>query len=509
MKNSASTAPQRAAPSASSHSSTQRLSLAAQALAAGLLLGGHLASSHAAVILDQALASGLGDFTLSGSTATGTYGARLRGGSTPGKLNSRVISTASLPNNVKLTVTRETSGLDTGEAVTLTAVVNGQTRTLESVRTASGAASFALGNDVTSVSLQYALTASSTLETASISRVLLEGDAGTTCPGTDPSCNPPTTAATIVPDASWTCGFPNGIPDTSNGTLIFSTLLAAGTPINIPSTPYGPRRVTPTSGGTITAGSLRGSVLGNALDFELRLPSGAVELESRYVLRASDNALIYMRNCGVADGTDVRFVADFEAPSSSTHQSLNSGTYIGTRKVTAQGIQLSVYNVSATPKPGAPIVRTPADAQLKQQPWNCTGAPAGTSEGAAATTARVNIGSSQSVGTSKYGRRNIIPITGGTVTGTRLAGNVNPGGADFQLTPTGGSIQIEARYSVKASNGENIVVRNCGNFANSDYTNVYFEAATNGAYNALNTGTFIGTITPGLGRVTINVFDKR
>jgi hypothetical protein len=461
-------------------------------------------AAHAATVFDQPFSGGLGDFTVSGSTSNGSSGVVLRGGSTPGRLNSRVISTVNF-SNLKLTVARATSGLDTGERLTLTAVVNGQTRTLEALQSASGSASFNLGNGVTSVSLQFALNASSLLETGTISRVTLEGDAA--CTGGD--CTPtPTAGATIVPDASWACGFPNGIPDPSGGTLVFNTTLSAGTPINIANTPYGPRRVTPTSGGTLSGGSLSGSVLGNALDFELRLPSGAIEYESRYVLRTTSGSLVYMRNCGVADGSDVRFVADFEAPGSSSVQWLNTGTYIGTRKLTAQGIQLAVYSVSPVPKPGAPVVRVPADPQFKQQAFNCTGAPAGTGQGTQVMTANVSIGSSQSVGASKYGRRNIIPITGGSFSGN-WSGSVNAGGGDYQLTPVGSSLQIEARYTLRASNGEYIVVRNCGDFAQSDLTQVFFEASSTGAYNALNTGSWVGTITPGLGRVTIRVFERR
>jgi hypothetical protein len=319
-------------------------------------------------------------------------------------------------------------------------------------------------------------------------------------------------ATTLMPDASWACGMPGGIPDPSTGTLVFSTTLAAGTPLNVGTTPYGTRRVTPTKGGKMSGGSLSGSVVSGAIDFDLLLPSGAVEHESRYALRVSTSTLVYMHNCGVADGasdgSDVRFVADFEAPSSSTYQWLNSGTYVGRRQVTPEGIKLSVYSVSATPNPSHAVVQVPADSGLRQQAWRCTGAPATATQGAQVTQAKVSIGSSLSVGTSKYGKRNIIPITGGKVTGTRLSGTVNAGGADYQLT-VNSKLQIEARYTMQAANGETVVVRNCGDFANSDLTQVMFEAKTGGANAWLNDAHFVGTITPGLGSVTIKVFDPQ
>lgn len=301
---------------------------------------------------------------------------------------------------------------------------------------------------------------------------------------------------------------PGGLPDPSGGTLVFSTTLTAGTPLQVGTTPYGTRKIIPTSGGTLSGGTLSGTIASGAIDFDLFLPSGAVEHESRYTIK-SGTSTIYMRNCGVADGQNVRFVAEFEAATSGSYSSLNSGTYVGTRKVTSGGIVLSVYKLSqATPNPNHTIVKTPADASLKQQAWNCTGPGASAAQGNSVTTAKVNIGSSLSVGTSKYGRRTIIPITGGTVSGTSLSGSVNAGGADYQLSADAG-YQIEARYTIKAANGEIIVVRNCGDFGTSDLTNILFEAKTDGAYNWLNTGSFVGTLTTGIGRVTIGVYERQ
>lgn len=459
-----------------------------------------------AVIVEQPFADGLGSFAVSGSAATGTYGVRLRGGASPGRLTSPAIDIGGY-SQVKLTVDRTSSGLDAGETTSIIAVVDGQSRTLEATRSASGAVSFDLGTGARSVSLQLAINASSALETYTIARIALEGERTGGCPGS-PNCEPPSTARTLVPDSTWTCGMPAGIPDPSNGTLVFTTVLAADAPQNVGTTPYGQRRVTSTRGGTLSGGTLNGSILSGALDFDLTLPSGAVEHEARYAIRTSSGTLIYLRNCGVADGNDVRFVADFEAPSSSSFQWLNSGTYVGRRQVTASGIKLSVYAVSATPNPSHPVVRIAADPSVRQQAYTCANAPASAAQGAQVMQARVNIGSSLSVGESKRGRRNIIPITGGSYSGSLGSGTVNAGGADYQLNTSAG-LQIEARYTVKASNGETIVVRNCGDFGTADLTAVILEARTDGAHAGLNNRSFVGTITPGLGRVTITVYEKK
>ncbi len=52
-------------------------------------------------------------------------------------------------------------------------------------------------------------------------------------------------------------------------------------------------------------------------------------------------------------------------------------------------------------------------------------------------------------------------------------------------------------------------MRNCGDFGVSDLTTVLFEARADGPYAALNAKPYAGTITPGLGTVTIRVYERR
>jgi hypothetical protein len=170
----------------------------------GVALLGATLAAQAAVLLEQQFANGLGSFSATGSVSLVTGGARLRGGSSPGRLASPNVATSG-HNGLVLTVSRATSGLDLGESAVLTAVVNGSARTLESTRSASGATTFDLGDGVDSVSLQFAVNASSALETYTVTSVKLEGTpAGGGC---EPNCNPSaattpafTEPATSTPD---------------------------------------------------------------------------------------------------------------------------------------------------------------------------------------------------------------------------------------------------------------------------------------------------------------------
>lgn len=59
-------------------------------------------------------------------------------------------------------------------------------------------------------------------------------------------------------------------------------------------------------------------------------------------------------------------------------------------------------------------------------------------------------------------RKRFIAITGGTVSGPALSGEVLPGGGDWQAILPGGLTSIEARYFLKAADGTVIEVTNPG-----------------------------------------------
>ena len=62
-------------------------------------------------------------------------------------------------------------------------------------------------------------------------------------------------------------------------------------------------------------------------------------------------------------------------------------------------------------------------------------------------------------GLNSHGKRRIIPITGGTVTG-HVNGKILPGGADFQIVVSETTADLDARYMVELDSGEHIFVQN-------------------------------------------------
>ena len=69
---------------------------------------------------------------------------------------------------------------------------------------------------------------------------------------------------------------------------------------------------------------------------------------------------------------------------------------------------------------------------------------------------------SQELGDSPLGRRRIIPITGGSFRGEKLAGRVLPGGADWQVIRGDGVAELDARYTLETDDRALIYVRNFG-----------------------------------------------
>ena len=67
-------------------------------------------------------------------------------------------------------------------------------------------------------------------------------------------------------------------------------------------------------------------------------------------------------------------------------------------------------------------------------------------------------------GLNSRGRRRIIPITGGTLSGPHFSGRVLPGGADFQLVVSETSADLDARYIVALDSpgleGQHLYIQN-------------------------------------------------
>ncbi|MFJ8149109.1 hypothetical protein ACIQ6R_29280 [Streptomyces sp. NPDC096048] len=144
-------------------------------------------ASAATPVYGEDFSGGLGTFTASGSVSTGTYGARLSGS----LLSDPSITSAAINlggySDVRVSYTRAASGLDLGESFSVAYSVDGGSfTTLESARTATGAASFSLPDSVENhtLRLRFSLDASSVLETLTVDDVLVEagGDGGPTDP---------------------------------------------------------------------------------------------------------------------------------------------------------------------------------------------------------------------------------------------------------------------------------------------------------------------------------------
>ena len=309
---------------------------------------------------------------------------------------------------------------------------------------------------------------------------------------------------TIVPDPSWTCGKPSGIVAPTRGKLLLNAKLELGDAHDVGATPLGHRRVLDVKGGSFSGERLKATVLTGGLELELKLSSGATELEQLHVLRAEDGTLLHLRSCGVAPAGDavVRIVPQFEVSQTSSLAWLGEADLVGTRTVDAVSgaVELAIYDVAEVPVT-EPTLTLKDPSGEPQQTWDCVTAQG--SQGASVFTETVTLGASLSVGQGKNGTRNIIPITGGTVSG-RLQGKVLPGGADYQLTS--GATRLDARYTLAASDGELVLVRNCGAFG---ALIPIFEARAAGPYAFLNENEFLSS-DPGsaAGGVSITFYER-
>lgn len=118
--------------------------------------------------------------------------------------------------------------------------------------------------------------------------------------------------------------------------------------------------------------------------------------------------------------------------------------------------------------------------------------------------AKVTIANAISLGDSKYGGRNIIPITGGTFKGSKISGEVLPYGADWQLARPDGDVEFNARYLLKTSDGYIIQVTNkvlvhaeTIDKKRETYIKsvIDLEAPKDSPYTYLNHAIFLGTLT--------------
>jgi hypothetical protein len=300
----------------------------------------------------------------------------------------------------------------------------------------------------------------------------------------------------MVPHDSWNCGMPEGIPNPESGTLLFQAEMKLQRIANLGRTPFGNRQVAVIQDGVLTGSKLSGSVMPGALDFELKLANGTTEIEQIFVFRTNDSRYIYVRTAGTGpDANDIRVVFDFEAPNGSSAAWLNSGKYVARRSMNpaANTLTMRVYDVAGVPVSvsGANSIRVARPAGVPNQPWDYRKAATGEKQGPVLITETVTLSPSQSVGASKRGNRNIIPISGGELSG-RIPGKVLFGGADYQNLAAPAT--IDARYLWETHDGEIIIVRNGGTFGSLVPT---FEVRTDSPYAWLNSGLYLSS-NPGM-----------
>jgi hypothetical protein len=72
------------------------------------------------------------------------------------------------------------------------------------------------------------------------------------------------------------------------------------------------------------------------------------------------------------------------------------------------------------------------------------------------------VGAVRSLGDAPGGERRVVPILGGTFSGEDLAGEIVPGGADWQWRRADGTLDIDAHYALRERGGAVIEVRSRG-----------------------------------------------
>ena len=137
----------------------------------------------------------------------------------------------------------------------------------------------------------------------------------------------------------------------------------------------------------------------------------------------------------------------------------------------------------------------------------------------------VDVGPIRDLGPTPHGRRRIIAILGGTVSGSRLEADIVPGGADWQYVRDDGILELVARYSIRTRDGVEIAINNCGlrrappevmerlsRGEPVDPALVYFRTvptfeAPAGPYDWLNRSVFVATAARLPDKVQIKVFE--
>jgi hypothetical protein len=98
------------------------------------------------------------------------------------------------------------------------------------------------------------------------------------------------------------------------------------------------------------------------------------------------------------------------------------------------------------------------------------------------------------MGKTPYGHREVFIVQGGTVSGEKLQGSVMPGGLDFQLSLSNGSMEIEQIFVLRTNDGKYIYLRSAGTAADKSDVRMVpdFEAPNGSTCSWLSTGKYAG-----------------
>lgn len=99
-------------------------------------------------------------------------------------------------------------------------------------------------------------------------------------------------------------------------------------------------------------------------------------------------------------------------------------------------------------------------------------------------------------GVTPAGHRRVIPITGGTVTGPRITGEVLGIGADWSVVRGDGVAAVTAKYLIRTGDGVVLTVTNTGAFTAQGIVTTPRIEAPDGPYSWLNDAVLVGTLVP-------------
>lgn len=112
--------------------------------------------------------------------------------------------------------------------------------------------------------------------------------------------------------------------------FVYEAIVEISAPVEVGSTPKGPRRYIPITGGSFQGPALRGVVLSGGADWQTERPDGVTEVDALYSIKCDDGTVIIVHNSGViADhGKYLRTAPRFEAPEG-PHAWLNRSQFVG------------------------------------------------------------------------------------------------------------------------------------------------------------------------------------